>query len=1110
MATAHATVTPFTAILSTAGSRKTTQLTQLAVAHVLAGRALPEEILLTTLTRSASAQLHERSIEQFLVGMRAAGGTSVDFLDNCHRLEHAAIGTLHSLGLEVLQRQAFQTGLPAGLRVLSAPAEQRLREDLLDRVNPKIAAGLNEYARRLGRNQPKPRRTKGVAFIQDVHDVLELRRRLRITSRQDLITACISAIEELAAKLEPTHKFTTTSDEPLDWYLNDLVAPHSGSGSDGDLCDKILQRGFWGALSQLKHAKNQSLSDRAPHIHSAHWFHKDSVVYATMLAKAAHAVAVAYRKEKRRRGLVDYHDLADALHRHGWPDDLGFVGCDEVQDLTARQIRTAERLVAGTRHPQAMAVWVGDENQHLFGYQGASWNAAESAIGRLSGAVTPVHANHRSSPLLVAFFNALFGSKRPAQTAGRTLRPGEVSHLERWTLTVGDQDDQGDTSLRDRLTMPDETRALAAGIADLLARRPHIKASDIAVVVRTNLYADHVIQALHELGIPVDASPRSLAETREGRIAVEALRMLVDPSDALAAAVISHLLQDWSAPTDPTDWFWTALRAGSPNRARISIPGLSDLVQDRSLASRLAPAEAVQRVIAALGLTDRVAAWGGAAGRLRNLDGIVAVARAYETRCHSEQRPATIAGLAAVFDADADEEESPHHARVATGGVTVTTTHSAKGLGWPVTIVGQGGWQPATGSSTFVIRDHEHKNTHGRISRRPHVLPWAFGSHAVYYKDGGTFSRHAFLPHDAVRADLHQGPYGTAAAAIRGSRALFQSDEEAERNNVFVACTRAESILVFTDPRSRKIKDSARFKFLQPVLDFLLPPRVPAGVSRDIPRVSASGGLDYTRFDYSPKPAAAVALPPAAVVSAASIAEKIQDFKDLQHSDPYALEYPPADAVLPPPDGNYPRRYWKPSDEPPTHTRGIDPAACSATDLGTQPLPARAAARITRANDALIGDVIHAVFAALPSLADLAPGDREDAIERIAARCIAAGGHDLPLDARDLRDRVLAFEKWLTDEGLDVLTELPLAVERAAMPHTFWRGRIDALGVPRSPSPAGDGTRIIDHKSATRFTTEWLASWLAETGAYSATLSHGSQLDRLSVHLPFQGTVLSK
>lgn len=1118
MSTAPPTATPFTGILSTAGSRKTTQLTQLAVTHILAGNAAPEETLLTTLTRSAAAQLHERSIEQFLVGMRAAGGRAADFLDYCHRLEHAAIGTFHSLGLEVLHRAALQSRLPARPKVLSAPAERKLLADLLDQLDPRLAARLNEHARRLGRHEPRPRMTKGVAFRDDVLDVLELRRRLRLGSRRQLMTACFLVTADLATTLWPTHPIKTSVSEPLDWYLNDLVESHRGVGLNEEQVDKILRRGFWGALGEFKKSSDRNLLLRAAHLHSAHWFHEDCVAYTTTLAEVAHKVAAAYRKEKRRRGVVDYHDLAEALHRHGWPDDLGFIGCDEVQDLTSRQIRTAERLVTTSRHPQAVSVWVGDKNQHLFGYQGASWNAAKAAIGRLGGFVTPVHTNHRSSPLLVDVFNALFGSARPKQTAGRALRAGEVSHVERWTLSTRDpDDDQDDVVLRGRLTMDDETRALAAGVADLLARRPHLKPSDIAVAVRTNLYADHVIQALHELGIPVDASPRSLAETREGRIVVESLRLLVDPSDALSAAVIAHLIQDWSSPGDPTAWFWAALRDGTPGHARIVVQGLAELVQDRGLASRLSPAEAVHRVIAALGLVDRVAAWGGTAGRLRNLDGILAVAHDFESRCRAEQRPPTVAALAAVFDEETNEDESPRHARVATGGVTVTTTHSAKGLGWPVTIVGQCGWHPATGSSTFVIRDYEDFDSRGRIRRHPHVLPWPFGSHAALTTDG-SFVRHHVLPHGAKRADLHLGPYGTAAAALPGAQELAASDNEAEENNVFVACTRAESILVIAHPPARQMYDPSdpekiykkkrklpvptRLDFLQPDLDHLLPPRARLATPLPIPGVSAPGSLDYTRFDYSWKSAAAATPSPGAVVFAGAVAKMIQGFKALQHSDPYPLEYPPADGVLPLPDGNYPRRYWKPSDEPPNHTRGLDPEACSATDLGTKPLPARIAARITRANDALIGDVIHAVFAALPSLADLAPGAREDAIERIAARCIAAGGHDLPLDAHDLRDRVLAFEQWLAAEGLDLLTELPLVVERTAMPRTFWRGRIDALAVPRSSSPAGDGTRIIDHKSATRFTPEWLAAWLAETGAYASSLPASAAANAVVIHCP--------
>ena len=941
---------PFTAILSTAGSRKTTQLTERAVAHVLAGHAKPEEILLTTLTRSAAAQLHERTVEQFLDQTRKAGSGAAVFLNHCHRLEHAAIGTLHSLGLEVLRRTAIVQGLPVALKVLDDAAETELLTALLDQVDTRLSARLSDYARRLGRHEPQPRRPSGVASVDDVLDAFRMRRRLRIRHKKQLMTACFIETAELATSLWPTHPIATSISETLNEY-HSLVESHRGSGLSDEQACKILRRGFWGAFRGLKDVGDAGLQQRGQNIHSAHWFHEDCVAYATTLGEVAHALAIAYRDEKRRRGLVDYDQLVSALGWVGWPDDPGFIGCDEVQDLTARQIRTIERLVSGTRHPKAESVWVGDEHQHLFAYQGASWAAAKAAIARLGAAVVATHDNHRSTPLIVNLFNALFPSPRPAQTSGRALRAGEATHVERWTLSTRDPgDDQNDAPLRGRLTMADETRALAAGIADLLVRRPSLRPSDVAVSCRTNAYADHVIRALQQLGIPVDATPRSLAKTREGRIVVDALRLLADPSDSLAAAMVCHLVQDWTPPAVATEWLWSGLHAGRAGAACIDVPGLSEVVHDRDLAGRLAPSAAVHIVITALDLARRVVAWGGAAGRLRNLDAIVAVARGYEARCLTEQRPATIAGLAALFDEDGEESESSRHTRVATGGVTVTTTHSAKGLGWPVAIVAQCAWQPATGDSTFTIRDYELLDSRGRPRRRPHVLPWAFGSHPGKTADGHWF-RHPFLPEGAKRADLHLGPYGAAAAALPGALALAASDEEAERNNIFVACTRAESILVIaappwrdridpTDPKGKRREAvPTRLDFLQPALDRLLPPKAPINTPREIPGVSAAGRLDYTRFDYSWKSAAAAVMPPAAVVSAASVAGTIAAFRAIQHSDPYPLEYPPADGSTPAPDGRYPRRFWKPSDEPATHTRGIDPAAFAPVPLSTPPLP---------------------------------------------------------------------------------------------------------------------------------------------------------------------------
>jgi superfamily I DNA/RNA helicase len=1133
MALTHPAPPPFTAIFSTAGSRKTTQLTQRAVDHVLAGYAQPEEILLTTLTRSAAAQLHERSVEQSLWALRASGGATLAFLDQCHRLEHAAIGTLHSLGLEVRQRRAILNGLPVRPKVLSGADETDLLQRLIDDLEPGLAERLAEAARRVGRHEPLPRAQSGVAWRADLLDVVELMRRLRLRRLPLVLAAAVSSVNRLNiatpiprppatprsvskrfARVVARRSVPTYHGETLTQLLSRVKSSSLASSKAGT----ILSRGFWGGLTQLKRTSDTDLRKLAEHLHTAPCFQQDCLAYVTALGEAAHAIERNYRRHKRRRGLVDFRGLAESLHRHGWHDEVRFIGCDEVQDLTGRQIETIEQLVSAARGPQSAAVWVGDKHQHLFGYQGASWAAADAAVGRLGGGVIAIDTNYRSNPLLVGLFNALFTPARPAQKAGRGPKPGEVTHVERWTLSTsepGRDDHQDDAALRRRLIMPDETRALAAGIADLLARRPSLGPSDIAVVVRTNLFADHVIQALHELGIPVDASPRSLAETREGRIIVEALRLLADPADLLAAAGVAHLWQDWSAANAPTGWFWEGLRDGIPGSAAISPPpGLADLIADRSHASRLSPAEAVQRVIAALGLIDRAAGWDNAAGRLRNLDGALAIARAYEARCRADGRSPTIAGLAAVFAGDPDSGESPVQTRVATGGVTVTTTHMAKGVGWPVTIVGECGWQPNTGSSTFVIRDYEQVSPAGVVERQPHVLPWAYGTYPVRLKNG-RYLRKPYLPHGAKDADLLQGSYGVAASSLAGSKAIAACDRAAEENNVFVAFTRAESILVIACPRPHvPYKKSGkasptRLDFLQPALDRLLPPRLAVNTPTAIPGVSEPGSLDYTRFKYSVNSAAAAPPSRAAVVSAGSVAAAIANFRLHQYSDPYPIEYPPADGVLPGPEPTYPKRFWKPSDEPPHHTRGIDPNACTGVPLGTDPLAASVAARITAANDALIGDVIHTLFAALPSLAAVSPSDRPAMIEVIAARCIAAGGHHVPLNAADLKDRVIAFEEWLATQGLSLITELPLLVERTAMPATFWRGRLDALGVPGLASSPSAPPCVIDHKSATRASPEWLATWLAETTAYASCLPGATAFEEMvRIHLPLAAALI--
>src|SRR5439155_4130191 len=121
---------------------------------------------------------------------------------------------------------------------------------------------------------------------------------------------------------------------------------------------------------------------------------KRCAIIARDRTEAALVIAVAvvrrYRREKERRGLLDYDDLIDkALTllsevEAAWVHyklDLGIdhVLIDEAQDTSPKQWAIVQKLVAeftageGVRSPQARSIFaVGDEKQSIFSFQGAA------------------------------------------------------------------------------------------------------------------------------------------------------------------------------------------------------------------------------------------------------------------------------------------------------------------------------------------------------------------------------------------------------------------------------------------------------------------------------------------------------------------------------------------------------------------------------------------------------------------------------------------------------------------------------------------------------------------------------------------------------------------
>ena len=124
-----------------AGSGKTYRLTQLLFEELQGGRVRPAGVLATTFTNRAATELRER-VRSFLVEQG-------DY-DGAVAIGAARIGTVNSVCGGLLQRFAFEAGLPTEQRVLDeARASQLLRETIDTVIAGHSLTELLQVARRL-------------------------------------------------------------------------------------------------------------------------------------------------------------------------------------------------------------------------------------------------------------------------------------------------------------------------------------------------------------------------------------------------------------------------------------------------------------------------------------------------------------------------------------------------------------------------------------------------------------------------------------------------------------------------------------------------------------------------------------------------------------------------------------------------------------------------------------------------------------------------------------------------------------------------------------------------------------------------------------------------
>ncbi|HMJ13683.1 MAG TPA: 3'-5' exonuclease, partial [Polyangiaceae bacterium] len=509
----------------------------------------------------------------------------------------------------------------------------------------------------------------------------------------------------------------------------------------------------------------------------------------------------------RALDLLEVHEVAEELR-----EKLQLVVVDEFQDTSPIQLALFTRLHALCSN----SVWVGDRKQCVFEYAGADpalMEAVTQWATENGGEREFLGHNYRSGSELVDAISTLFA----AAFASHGHAPGEVvtsAKRERvpeldklpafglWWLEGKEQQVALAEGVARLLQFPDATPVVDRVSGEARRLRP----SDIAVLVYSNAEAQRLSLALEARGVATVLPRVGLLTTPEGTLVAAALRLLVDRHDTLAAAEIEALtgfatsasIENETASAKPCErWLSARIRACATRSAaepladrepasELNAAGLP-LEHLRAELGILSPAETLDRVLAVLDVSALAVRWPDPSQRLANLEALRALAAAYEERCSYQREAASLAGLLRYFEEtqqvirQRDEERATDEQH--TGGhedaVFISTYHKAKGLEWPVVILGSLD-RPRKRDAFDVTPESERPDfdaTDPLGGRWIRYWPWPLGG-----------------PRNGLR---RVAPLAERAAHTSVGKAIAERDARERVRLLYVGCTRARDHLIF-------------------------------------------------------------------------------------------------------------------------------------------------------------------------------------------------------------------------------------------------------------------------------------------------------------------------
>lgn len=616
-----------------AGSGKTYFLTSTLADLVLSKKCTPSEVIMTTFSEKAAADIKRNARTRFLEkkDYEAAAG-----------LDAANIGTVHAVAYKYIQKYWYLLGISARCEVMTDDNK--------------------------------------AAYIA-------------LTLGRETLPDDINVFRSFAE----TVVLTQSQSSRLDYDF--------WKGAVADIISKADSMG----VSDLTESRAESLKL----IDSCCSSHPDCKLIREC-AEHIFDIAIRWRARfetfKKDNSIIEYNDMENyfltmlkeerfKVVQEDISQSIKYVFVDEFQDSNPKQLEIFDRLSELVE----WSYWVGDPKQAIYGFRGSDTDLVEALTRYIRGRENKgepgfetgrLDVSRRSLKPLVDFTNNVFvrvfdDLDKDDVILHPTYRteslPGDVPNLQHWVgvTQAGEILKSGKTGAPKVANKAQTITDMASEVRRILDGRSairqvfdkdtrelrDIKASDIAVLCRTNSDVNSVAKEFRRYSIPVVVSSTAEAGRMEIRLVLLMLNYILGDSKLLTAELaklccglsLGDILgKEYSELEDLTAFL-------KKYREELSGKGVASIV--RGLVIRM-------------NLLDRCAKWGEGDVRKNNLMALIQNARDYEDSCLTLGESATLEGFISKIQNGEITVDG-----YASEGVNVLTYHGSKGLQWPLVIM---------------------------------------------------------------------------------------------------------------------------------------------------------------------------------------------------------------------------------------------------------------------------------------------------------------------------------------------------------------------------------------------------------------------------------------